>query len=196
MLTDHNSPRKTPTRGSPGNTAKMAPSDDWRPYTIPYSGDGAVRRSDGTWVPSSKAHSAPLLPNHQQGFSANEPLAASAPMDTSAMAANDAGGPDSGTYTAAGFSGPYAAVDYSTSGPYTAAGFAAASNGYRGPDIPSIPAQSPLTQGVHPRFAGEKRPGEGIPCAGGNPPAGSCEKRSRAAENTKNAPNGRVKRGE
>lgn len=171
----------------------MAPSDDWRPYTIPYSGDGAVSRSDGTWVPSSKAHSAPLPPTQQPGSSANEPPAPSAPMDTSATAANDAGGSDSGIYPAAGFSGTYAAVGFSTAGPYTAAGFQAASNGWRGLDIPSVPAQSPFSQGVHPRFAGEKEPGEGIPCAGGNPPAGSCEKRGREVEN---AQNGQVKRGE
>lgn len=171
----------------------MAPSDDWRPYTIPYSGDGAVKRSDGTWVPSSKAHSAPLLPTQQLGSSADDSPAPSEPMDTSATAANDAGGPDSGTYTAAGFSGPYAAMGFSTAGTYTAAGFTAAGNSWRGPDIPFVPAQSPFSQGVHPRFAGEKAPGEGIPCAGGNPPAGSCEKRSRGAENVQN---GQVKRGE
>ena len=171
----------------------MTPSDDWRPYTIPYSGDGAVKRSDGTWVPSSKAHSVPLLPTHQQGSSADDSPAPSAPMDTSATAANDAGDPDSGTYAAAGSSGPYATVGFSATGLYSAAGFSTASNGYRGPEIPSVPAQSPFSQGVHPRFAGEKKPGEGIPCAGGNPPAGSCEKRGRDVEN---AQNGQVKRGE
>lgn len=140
----------------------MGPSDDWRPYTIPYSGDGAVKRSDGTWVPSSKAHTTPLaLAPQQPPSSAEAPPAPSPAMDTSATAAND----------------PHAA--------YTAAGFRG------GPDIPSLPAQSPFVQAGHPRFAPDRGPGEGIPCEGGNPPAG-CFAKTRYTGG-ENAQNGEVK---
>lgn len=130
----------------------MAPSDDWRPYTIPYSGDGAVKRPDGTWVPSSKAHTTPLvLAPQQSASSAHPPPAPSAATDTSATAANDP------------------AVSFYPESGYTAAGF----TGRDGPDIPSLPAARPFAQAAHPRFAAERGPGEGVPCAGGNPPAGS-----------------------
>lgn len=150
----------------------MAPSDDWRPYTIPYSGDGAVRRSDGTWVPSSMALTHPLVPSPQQlsSSSADAPPAPSPAMDTTATAANDVGSRDpDGTNTPARFSG-----------------------GREGPDIPSLPAQSPFAQAGHPRFAAERGPGEGIPCAGGNPSAGCLGK---GPENTRNSQNGQVKGG-
>lgn len=148
----------------------MAPPDDWRPYTIPYSGDGAVKRSDGTWVPSSKAHTTPLvLAPQQPSSSADTPPAPPPAMDTSATAANDAGFDSDRVYTATGFLG--------------------------GPDIPSLPAQSPFTQVGHPRFAAEKGPGDGIPCTGGNPPAGCFGKGQRGSENSQNAQDEQVKGG-
>ena len=146
----------------------MAPSDDWRPYTIPYSGDGAVKRPDGTWVPSSKAHTTPpILCPQQPASSASSPPTPSAAADTSATAAND---PAASSYTY-------------TEGPYTSAGFPVR----EGPDIPSMPAPSPFVQAAHPRFAKERGPGEGIPCAGGNPPAGSWKgERGGNVENSEN----------
>lgn len=152
----------------------MAPSDDWRPYTIPYSGDGAVKRSDGTWVPSSKAHTTPLVLAPQQPSSSVYTAAAPSPaMDTSATAANDSGSDWGNMYSAAGSLG-----------------------GRHGPDIPSLPAQSPFAQAGHPRFAAERGPGEGIPCEGGNPPAGCFGKRGyEGVENEQNAQGGEAKGG-
>lgn len=144
----------------------MAPSDDWRPYTVPCSGEGAVKRTDGTWLPSSKAHTTPLIPTPQQaGSSADTPPAPSAAMDTSATAANDAFGFNAESYTAAGFTGVR-----------------------DGPDIPSIPGPSPFRQMGHPRFAQDRGPGEGVPCAGGNPPAG-CFGKEQTGENAPNVQN-------
>ena len=150
----------------------MGPSDDWRPYTIPYSGEGAVKRPDGTWVPSSKAHTTPLvLAPQQPASSALSPPMHSEATDTTATAAND---PAASTYFEGG---------------YTAAGF---TGSREGPDIPSMPAPNPFAQAAHPRFAAERGPGEGIPCAGGNPPAGSWKGQpqgcnTESAENAENA---------
>ncbi|SPO03054.1 uncharacterized protein DNG_05735 [Cephalotrichum gorgonifer] len=153
----------------------MAHSDDWRPYTVPYSGGGAVKRSDGTWVPSSVMHSAPTVHAPQQPGSSMEPgMVPSSAMDTSSTAANDSGGYDDGGYTAMGFSSPTAANIY---------------GGEEGPDIPSVPGRDPFAQVVHPRFARERRPGEGIPCQGGNPPAGGCGSAPQNDENTENLQN-------